>query len=149
MSSPYASRTCAPRVFLCARFDSSSSPAHPFPCFFPSLALPLFPLGGCKNPFCLRRRSLALVFVRLVQPSSAHNGMSVGLRRRRTESCLIDRFAHFLARSPAAPCKQARTFISAQSSPASVVVKPNFLFNPCSPRYSKKCRIPVIPNLNQ
>ena len=47
------------------------------PSFHRSLFLPSLSVGG-KNPFCLRRRSLALVFVRLVQPSSAHNGMSVG-----------------------------------------------------------------------
>ena len=33
------SRTCNPRVFLCARFDSSSfSPSHPFPSFLLSIA---------------------------------------------------------------------------------------------------------------
>ena len=103
------SRTCAPRVFLCARFDSSSSPSHPFPSFFLSFALPPSPLGG-KNPFCLRRRSLPLVFVRLVQPSSAHNGMSVGRSSSSSSSThrlMFDRQVCSFPRSPARRAVQA------------------------------------------
>ena len=102
------SYTRALHVFLCARFDSSSSPSHPFPSFFLSLALPPFPLGGL-NPFCLRR-SLPLVFVRLVQPSSAHNGMSVGRSSSSSSSThrlMFDRQVCSFPRSPACRAVQA------------------------------------------